>query len=35
MSKAARRRALKEFCSTKIIPVYEKLYRRVIEELPT
>ena len=35
MSKAARRRALKQFCSTKIIPLYEKLYRRVIEGLPT
>jgi N-acetyl-alpha-D-glucosaminyl L-malate synthase BshA len=34
MSKAARQRALKRFCSTKIIPLYEKLYRRVLENPP-
>lgn len=31
MGKAARQRALSQFCSTKIIPLYEKLYRRVLE----
>lgn len=31
MGKAARRRASDKFCSTKIIPLYEDLYRRVIE----
>jgi N-acetyl-alpha-D-glucosaminyl L-malate synthase BshA len=30
MSKAARQRALAQFCSTKIIPLYEKLYERVL-----
>jgi len=34
MSKAARKRALRQFCSTKIIPLYEKLYRRVLENPP-
>jgi len=32
MGKAARRRASDKFCSTKIIPLYEDLYRRVIEK---
>jgi L-malate glycosyltransferase len=32
MGRAARRRAIDKFCSTKIIPLYEDLYRRVIEE---
>ena len=31
MGKAARRRASDKFCSTKIIPLYEELYRRVLE----
>ncbi|MGD0922051.1 MAG: N-acetyl-alpha-D-glucosaminyl L-malate synthase BshA [Terriglobia bacterium] len=31
MSKAARQRALAQFCSTKIIPLYEKLYERVLD----
>ena len=31
MSKAARQRALAQFCSTKIIPLYEKLYQRVLD----
>lgn len=31
MGKAARRRASDKFCSTKVIPLYEDLYRRVIE----
>jgi N-acetyl-alpha-D-glucosaminyl L-malate synthase BshA len=31
MGKAARRRAIDKFCSTKIIPLYEDLYREVIE----
>jgi N-acetyl-alpha-D-glucosaminyl L-malate synthase BshA len=31
MGKAARQRALSQFCSTKIIPLYEKLYERVLE----
>jgi hypothetical protein len=30
MSKAARQRALAQFCSTRIIPLYEKLYERVL-----
>ncbi len=30
MGKAARERALSQFCSTRIIPLYEKLYERVI-----
>lgn len=30
MGKAARQRALNQFCSTKIIPMYEKLYERVL-----
>ena len=34
MGKAARQRASDKFCSTKIIPLYEQLYRRVIEEAP-
>jgi glycosyltransferase involved in cell wall biosynthesis len=34
MSKAARKRALRQFCSTKIIPLYEKLYRRVLDNPP-
>ena len=32
MGKAARRRASDKFCSTKIIPLYEDLYRRVVEK---
>jgi len=32
MGRAARRRAIDKFCSTKIIPLYEDLYRRVVEE---
>lgn len=32
MGRAARRRASDKFCSTKIIPHYEDLYRRVVEE---
>jgi N-acetyl-alpha-D-glucosaminyl L-malate synthase BshA len=31
MGKAARARALSQFCTTKIIPLYEKLYQRVLE----
>ncbi len=31
MGKAARQRALSQFCSTKIIPLYEKLYERVLD----
>lgn len=31
MSSAARQRALAQFCSTKIIPLYEKLYARVLD----
>ncbi len=31
MSGAARRRALTEFCTGKIIPMYEKLYERVLQ----
>ncbi|HUZ46248.1 MAG TPA: N-acetyl-alpha-D-glucosaminyl L-malate synthase BshA [Terriglobia bacterium] len=31
MSQAGRRRALRDFCSSKIIPLYEDLYRRVVE----
>jgi L-malate glycosyltransferase len=31
MGKAARKRAISQFCSTKIIPLYEDLYRRVLE----
>ncbi len=31
MGRAARERALSQFCSTKIIPLYEDLYRRVVE----
>lgn len=31
MSRAARQRALKQFCSKSIIPLYEDLYRRVIQ----
>lgn len=32
MGKAARQRAVNNFCSTKIIPLYEKLYERVLGE---
>ncbi|MFB3922799.1 MAG: N-acetyl-alpha-D-glucosaminyl L-malate synthase BshA [Terriglobia bacterium] len=32
MSGAARRRALSQFCASKIIPLYEKLYERVLEK---
>ncbi len=32
MGKAARQRALRDFCSTKIIPLYEQLYKRVLGE---
>jgi len=32
MGRAARRRASDKFCSTKIIPLYEDLYRRVIAD---
>jgi N-acetyl-alpha-D-glucosaminyl L-malate synthase BshA len=32
MSSAARQRALRNFCSGKIIPLYEDLYRRVLEQ---
>jgi len=32
MGRAARCRAIDKFCSTKIIPLYEDLYRRVVEE---
>jgi len=31
MGKAGRQRALRQFCTTKIIPLYEKLYARVLE----
>ncbi|MCL5670836.1 MAG: N-acetyl-alpha-D-glucosaminyl L-malate synthase BshA [Acidobacteria bacterium] len=31
MGQAGRHRALRDFCSSKIIPLYEELYRRVIE----
>jgi len=31
MGQAGRQRALREFCSSKIIPRYEELYRRVLE----
>jgi L-malate glycosyltransferase len=31
MGRAARRRALAQFCSNNIIPLYESLYRRVLE----
>lgn len=31
MGQAGRRRALRDFCSSKIIPLYEELYRRVME----
>jgi N-acetyl-alpha-D-glucosaminyl L-malate synthase BshA len=31
MGTAARQRALTQFCSTKIIPLYEKLYERVLD----
>lgn len=31
MGQAARKRALRDFCSSKIIPLYEELYRRVME----
>lgn len=34
MGKAARQRALTQFCSTKIIPRYEDLYHRVVENRP-
>jgi glycosyltransferase involved in cell wall biosynthesis len=30
MGKAARQRATAQFCSTKIIPLYERLYERVL-----
>jgi len=33
MAAAARRRALTQFCSSKIIPLYEKLYERVLHNL--
>jgi N-acetyl-alpha-D-glucosaminyl L-malate synthase BshA len=32
MGKAARQRALAQFCSTKIIPLYEKLYQRILAQ---
>jgi len=32
MGKAARQRALTQFCSTKIIPLYEKLYERILAQ---
>ena len=32
MGRAARQRASDKFCSTKIIPLYENLYRRILEE---
>jgi L-malate glycosyltransferase len=32
MGMAARQRASTQFCSTKIIPLYEKLYQRVLED---
>jgi hypothetical protein len=31
MSRAARQRALRHFCSNNIIPLYEDLYRRVLK----
>jgi glycosyltransferase involved in cell wall biosynthesis len=31
MSRAARQRALRNFCSNNIIPLYEDLYRRVLQ----
>jgi N-acetyl-alpha-D-glucosaminyl L-malate synthase BshA len=34
MGRAARQRAIDKFCSTKIIPLYEQLYQRVLEEKP-
>jgi N-acetyl-alpha-D-glucosaminyl L-malate synthase BshA len=34
MGRAARQRASDKFCSTRIIPLYEQLYRRVIEGAP-
>jgi hypothetical protein len=34
MGRAARQRAIDKFCSTKIIPLYEQLYQRVLEERP-
>lgn len=34
MGRAARQRALTQFCSTKIIPLYEKLYERVLDNQP-
>jgi hypothetical protein len=30
MSRAARQRAINNFCSTKIIPLYEAAYERVL-----
>jgi glycosyltransferase involved in cell wall biosynthesis len=32
MSRAARQRALRQFCSKNIIPLYEDLYRRVLQD---
>jgi N-acetyl-alpha-D-glucosaminyl L-malate synthase BshA len=32
MSRAARRRALRHFCSNNIIPLYEDLYRRILKD---
>jgi len=32
MGKAGRLRAISKFCSTKIIPLYEKLYARILDE---
>jgi len=32
MSRAARKRALRQFCSNNIIPLYEDLYRRVLSQ---
>jgi N-acetyl-alpha-D-glucosaminyl L-malate synthase BshA len=32
MSQAARQRALRNFCTNKIIPLYEDLYRRVLQD---
>jgi len=31
MGRAARARALSEFCSSKIIPLYERLYEELLE----
>jgi len=31
MGRAARERALSEFCSSKIIPLYERLYEELLE----